>query len=283
MEGVWKMIGKKALEKACSLIYPADIYCLSCGKAIDPGHVYSLCEDCLNEIVWADRRNCRICGKPLESWYPAELCSECLVMPRSFERGVTCFLYREGGRRMIMDLKYHGKQYIARVLGRILADRILFEGLDFDLCVHVPMYKKKEQERGYDQAELIARFTAKNLEKSFYPGILVRTRATAPMNSLTAVERKRNLRDAFTVREEARERIQGRSVLLIDDIYTTGATMNECASELKKAGAAHVWIASIASGRNQRELAEERDFAESSAGRSADSVSERIRDFADDR
>lgn len=251
MEDHWK----KVLAKAYSLVYPPDIYCLSCGKAVDPGHVYSLCEDCLNEIVWADRKNCRVCGKPLESWYPAELCSECLVTPRYFERGVTCFLYRDGGRQMIRDLKYHGKKYIARVLGRMLADRILFEGLEFDLCVHVPVHKKKEKERGYDQAELIARFTADYLGKEYHPGLLVRIRATAPMNSLTAIERKRNLRDAFTVREEGREILQGKIVLLIDDIYTTGATMNECASELRKAGAARVFIASIASGRNQRELA----------------------------
>ena len=240
-----------------SLIYPPDIYCLSCGKPVDPGHAYSLCEECLNRITWANRKNCRVCGKPLESWYPADLCSECLVSSRYFERGVVCFLYTGGARNMIIDLKYHGKIYIARVLGKILADKIRYEDLDFDICVPVPMYAAKEKERGYNQAELIARYAMKALEKPLASHGLVRIRPTAPMNTLNVRERKKNLEKAFAVEAAVAEQIRGRTVLLVDDIYTTGTTMNECARELRKAGAAHVYIAAMASGRNQRKLPEE--------------------------
>ena len=256
-KNLWKTVVGVIFAKAAELVYPPDIYCLACGKPMDPGHVYSLCEDCLNEITWADRKTCRICGKPLESWYPEELCSECLVSPRLFERGVVCFLYTGGARTMIKDLKYHGQKYNARVFGRILADKILYEGLDFDVCVPVPMYHKKEQDRGYNQAELIARYASENLCKPFAPHVLVRTRETAPMNSLSFAERKRNLRNAFDVPADQAEKIQGRTVLLVDDIYTTGSTMNACARELLQAGAAHVYIAAMASGRNQKKLAEE--------------------------
>ena len=256
-ENKWRTIFSNLNSRAAALIYPPDIYCLSCGKPMDPGHVYSLCEDCLNEITWANRNTCRICGKPLENWYPAKLCSECVVSPGPFERGVTCFLYRGGARNMIKDLKYHGKQYNARIFGRILADKITYEKLDFDVCTPVPMYGKKEYERGYNQAELIARFTAENLQKPFAPYVLVRTRETVPMNSLTGPERKKNIQGAFTVPEDQRQWIFRRTVLLVDDIYTTGSTMKECSKELLKAGAEHVFIASLASGRNQREMPEE--------------------------
>ena len=253
----WRRISGRIMSSAVSLVYPLDIYCLACGRPLDPGHLYSLCEDCLNEITWANRKTCRICGKPLESWYPAERCSECLNSPRYFERGVTCFLYKGGARTIIKDLKYHGKQYYARVFGRMLADKLLYEKLEFDICVPVPMYRKKENKRGYNQAALIAKFTAEDLHKPFAPHALVRIRATEPMNRLNNAERKMNIRGAFAVPKDQRRWIEKRTVLLVDDIYTTGSTMNECARELLTAGAAHVYIATMASGRNQRKLAED--------------------------
>lgn len=253
----WRKHADRLWSDFMTLVYPPDIYCLSCGRPIDPGHVYSLCEDCLNTITWANRKNCRICGRPLENWYPAELCSECLVTPAYYERGVTCFLYTGGARAMIKDLKYHGKKHNARIFGRILADRILYEKLEFDVCTPVPMYRKKEYDRGYNQASLIAQFTAEALRKPFAPHILVRTRSTVPMSSLNGVERKKNVQGAFAVPAEQGQWVRNKTVLLVDDIYTTGATMNECARELLQAGAAHVFIATLASGRNQRALSEE--------------------------
>lgn len=253
----WKQYGQSLKQIMTALLYPPDIYCLACGKPIDPGHLYSLCEECLNEIIWANRKNCRICGKPLEDWYPEECCSECLSGVRYFERGVTCFLYKGGVRNMIRDLKYHGKMHIARVLGQILADKILYEDLSFDLGIPVPMNEKKEKQRGYNQAELIGRFACRCLNKPFLKDGLLRTRWTIPMNTLTAQERRNNLKGAFQVPEKHREAIRGRTILLIDDIYTTGSTMNECTRALLEGGAARVRIASAASGRNQRELAEE--------------------------
>lgn len=260
-EQKWRKYADRLWSGFLSLVYPPDIYCLSCGRPADPGHIYSLCEDCLNEMTWANRKTCRVCGKPLESWYPAELCSECLVTPAYYERGVTCFLYTGGARAMIKDLKYHGKVHNARVFGKILADKLIFEELDFDVCTPVPMYRKKEYDRGYNQASLIAQYTAENLRKPFAPRVLVRTRMTVPMSTLSGAERRKNVRGAFTVPEDQKRWIQNRTVLLVDDIYTTGATMNECARELRKAGAARVFIATLASGRNQRPLPEETALA----------------------
>ena len=108
---------------------------------------------------------------------------------------------------------------------------------------------------------VFSQYTAENLRKPFAPRILVRTRMTVPMSTLSGAERRKNVRGAFTVPEDQKRWIQNRTVLLVDDIYTTGSTMNECARELRKAGAACVFIATLASGRNQRPLPEETALA----------------------
>lgn len=261
------MVIKMNIEKIKSfitgMIYPADIYCISCGRPISPGHLYSLCEECLNDIVWADKKTCMVCGKPLESWYPEDRCSQCLNTEHYFERGVTCFLYKDGTRDMIKDLKYHGKSYLARIFGKILADRIIYEGMKFDLCTAVPMYAGKERSRGYNQAALIARFMAASLDVPYVENLLVRTRDTVPMNTLTAADRRKNLRGAFELPDENRALVRDRTVMLVDDIYTTGSTMDACSRELLEGGAGRVYISTLASGRNQRDLSQDhRNHAE---------------------
>lgn len=246
--------GFKAAEAAAELVFPSDIYCICCGCAIDSGELYSMCGECVSVISWANGKLCAACGKPLEDWYPDMYCSECLNRDRSFDGGITCFQYREAERSMIKSFKYHKKSYMARNLSEILFDKLVAVGQDCDILIPVPMYKKKERQRGYNQAALLAEFTAKRLGAVYCGDVLVRTRATAPMNKLDARERRRNLEDAFKVTEEGRDVISGKKVILVDDIYTTGTTAENCAAVLKDAGASEVIILSLAAGRNQREL-----------------------------
>lgn len=245
--------GVRFLEE---LLYPPDIYCIGCGRPVDPGGLYSLCEDCIRTIRWANGPVCRCCGKALEDWYPDDICAECKGKEHPFSGGVTCFVYQDQVRAMIKHLKYGGCGYIARVLGEILAASVRYRGLDIDLLVPVPMYYKKVRLRGYNQAALIARFAAENLDIPWDETILCRTRPTAPMSRLKGKERRQNLEGAFEVPEGARGKLQGARVLLVDDIYTTGTTMDCCAGVLLRAGAADVKAASIAAGLNQRPLPE---------------------------
>ena len=243
--------GARFLE---GLLYPPDIYCRGCGRPVDPGGLYSLCEDCIRAIRWANGPVCRCCGKALEDWYPDDVCAECKERIHRFSGGVTCFVYQEPVRSIIKKLKYGGSGYIARVLGEVLADSVRFRGMDMDLIIPVPMYFKKVRMRGYNQAELIARFAAETLDIPWDGEILQRVRPTAPMSRLKEKERRRNLEGAFAVPQYAREKLQGLRVLLVDDIYTTGTTMDCCAGVLLEAGASEVKAASIAAGLNQRPL-----------------------------
>lgn len=245
---------KDAAARYINAVFPEDIYCISCGKNLMPGALYSMCSECISGMNWANGRVCSICGKLLEEWYPVSVCGECQNKIHSFDDGLTCFRYSSLEREMLHDFKYHGRSYMARQFSRILYDKIEAENRHCDIFVPVPMYRNKERRRGYNQADLIARYTA-SLAGAAYDGeVLVRIRETAPMNRLTARERRHNLDGAFIVNEEKIEIIRGKHVMLVDDIYTTGTTMEQCSTVLKRAGAKHVTAVTIAAGRNQREL-----------------------------
>lgn len=243
----------RAAELA-DLVYPPDIYCICCGSAVSPGQLYSMCGSCLSELNWANGKLCAACGKPLEDWYPDMYCSECINKDRSFDAGITCFQYKESERNMLREFKYHGKSYMARSLSEILYDKVTAVDAQCDILVPVPMYRKKEKKRGYNQAALLAEFTARRMGLTYGRDVLVRVRDTAPMNRLTARERRQNLEEAFAVSAEGRSLIDKKHVMLVDDIYTTGTTTEHCAAVLKAAGASGVTVLSLAAGRNQREL-----------------------------
>jgi ComF family protein len=241
-------------DALAELVYPSDIYCLCCGAETEPGRLYAMCDKCLSDINWANGKLCAACGKSLEDWYPDRFCNDCLSRERTFDAGVTCFQYKEAERDMIKQFKYHNKSYMARNLSEIMYDKVMAVSPKCDILIPVPMYKAKERKRGYNQADLLARFTAERLGTAYSSSVLERTRNTAPMNKLDAQDRKRNLDGAFKVTAEGTEQIAGKHVMLVDDIYTTGTTAEHCARVLKESGAASVTVLSLASGRNQREL-----------------------------
>ena len=176
---------------------------------------------------------------------------------------------------MIRDFKYHGKSHMARVFAQIICDKIEAVTvsssktdnrrsgrssdtdavkLTFDMLIPVPMFSEKEKKRGYNQATLLAQYTAEGLGIPCRTDILMRVRNTAPMNKLGIKEREENLKGAFRLRYGTEEYIAGKHILLIDDIYTTGATAQQCSIVLKRAGASKITVMSLASGRNQRVL-----------------------------
>jgi ComF family protein len=163
---------------------------------------------------------------------------------------------------LIHLLKYNGVRPAANVLGRMLAEVFatlepdleqarLEQGL-FDranvLVIPVPLYKTKRRERGFNQAELVARAALKIVPArerlQFAPELLQRTRDTQSQIGLTSNQRRENLRGAFAVPRAAE--VTGRAVILVDDVYTTGTTATECSRVLRRAGARQVWVATVA-------------------------------------
>jgi ComF family protein len=179
-------------------------------------------------------------------------CLLCQRIDPPFERAVAYGSYAGGLRDLIHVLKFEQVRPAAAVLGRVLAETIanLEKAMPVGtiVVVPVPLHASKQAQRGFNQAEMIARSALKQLSRpnrfDLSTGVLLRRRDTGSQVGLTSHQRRENLRGAFAVSDPTR--IVNRDVLLIDDVYTTGTTASECARVLLRAGAARVWVATVA-------------------------------------
>ena len=237
-----KTIGKIILDS----IYPP--VCAVCDKPLgrDKGTdiftgVHSLCAE---ELDLIDPPFCSKCGKHIED--NKEHCKDCEDTMHSYDRSCATFTMNTALKEAIYRFKYKGKQELAPFFANAMlyVNKNLFRFWKPDVIMPVPMYFKKERIRGYNQAELIADVMSAELNTATDSESLVRTTKTAPLKDASAAERKEILRDAFDV-VTAQE---GKTILLIDDIYTTGATLDACAKALKQARATSVYAATICTG-----------------------------------
>ncbi|MCQ2551456.1 MAG: ComF family protein [Clostridia bacterium] len=232
--------------KILDFIYPNSIYCLCCGNAIDETRSYSLCDRCVRDIRWAAGRNCRKCGKPLEDSWLGDRCADCMETFHSFDKGYCAMQYGIHGRALAMGYKYGGKTYMASFLAKAMADRLSIEDEKWDLLVPVATEREKERERGFDHAYLLASHLAREMNIKCLPA-LRRKKRTLTQKELDPVKRRENMRGAFQCVLD----VTDRDILLVDDVYTTGATVDECARVLKERGAARVDFVVLASGGNR--------------------------------
>jgi ComF family protein len=148
-------------------------------------------------------------------------------------------------RALVQRLKYDGYRPLARPLARFLAHAAeQLSEQSFDIVVPVPLHRKRERQRGFNQAEILAKELARLRKIPLGSRDCMRVRDTPPQTGLRAAERRKNVAGAFAVPHP--ERVQGKRVLLIDDVLTTGATASACAQALRKAGAKGVWVATLA-------------------------------------
>jgi ComF family protein len=217
-----------------------------------------VCPDCIEQIHAIRGKVCSVCGDRVLSSYAIDdasglrICPVCRRVERPFERAVAFGSYDGALRELIHLLKFSGVRPAAGVLGRMLAESIAAVDSSFEqatvLVIPVPLFKGKRHQRGFNQAELIARAALKGLAQGerlqLRPDILLRTRDTHSQIGLTSHQRRENMRGAFEVAHVGD--VIGREVLLVDDVYTTGTTASECARVLRRAGAAKVWVATVA-------------------------------------
>jgi ComF family protein len=214
---------------------------------------------------------CQLCGEALDidmesarflGGLPEEglLCHVCRAVPPMFERAVAYAVYEDELREMVHLLKYERMGGVANLLGGMLADAILTlraQAARELVVVGVPLFPSKQRQRGYNQADLLAdaaiaelRQVAPEWKLQRVTGLLARRRDTKSQFELNPRGRRRNLEGAFEA--DASKLVPGCEVLLIDDIYTTGATARECARVLRRAGARKVWVATLARAQTPR-------------------------------
>jgi ComF family protein len=231
------------LEAAVSLLYPAT--CTICGKTVRAG-VY-LCNDCEAKIVRIAPPFCQTCSEPFEgSINSAFTCANCAHRTIYFDAAVAAYRGRGIVRDVIHQFKYnrqiHLRHLVARWLRAALDDERL-SGYNFDVIVPVPLHPARQRERGFNQASLLAELLSAQTSIRCRP-LLKRIRYTTTQTALDRAERMENLHNAFRLRKNAD--VRGLRVLLIDDVLTTGSTLNECARVLKGAGAISVHAATAA-------------------------------------
>jgi ComF family protein len=237
------------------VLFPAD--CRVCGDPLAALSRVPVCDVCWNNLPEQFGPLCSRCGESLSisdfGQGGEPYCRPCRLASPDFERTVAHGLYTGTMRSLLHLLKYDGLEPVAVKLGVLLAAQVAaIADLPAKMVVvPVPLFEGKRRERGFNQSELLARATCDALRRlrpawqgELAVGTLVRQRATDSQAGLTMLERRRNLRGAFSVPKP--EKLHGRDVLLIDDIYTTGATARACSLALKKGGAASVWVATVA-------------------------------------
>src|SRR5881227_674225 len=231
------------LEAAVSLLYPP--VCTLCGGKTRAGEY--LCEKCEAKAMRIVAPFCQQCSEPFEGAIAtAFTCANCAHRTIYFDAAVAAYRGRGIVREVIHQFKYsrqiHLRHLVARWLGAALEDERLRD-CNFDLIVPVPLHPTRERERGFNQASLLSELlSAQTSIRS--QRVLERVRYTTTQTALDRSERMENLHNAFRLRKNAD--VRGLRVLLIDDVLTTGSTLNECARVLKRAGALSVYGATAA-------------------------------------
>jgi ComF family protein len=214
---------------ALDLLFPR--WCLGCGREGD-----FICAACLKSLPGIKPPLCPKCGLPQPH---ARLCPGCTGWQAEIDGIRSPFRFEGVIRQAVHELKYRNLRAVAGLFGRLLNDYLSANPLPAEVIVAVPLHPKRLRERGYNQSLLLARELAKLSRLPLVEDCLIRERHSPPQARTASVkERRKNVAHAFACRDR---RLKGKAVLLIDDVSTSGATLDGCARALKKAGAASVW------------------------------------------
>lgn len=235
-----------AVRACLDLVYPR--VCAGCGAAVTDGADH-VCWECFSRFRAVQFPHCSICGNPVWGAVSHEyVCSLCLENKRRFDKARSAVHFDHTAAAVIHAFKYSSAIHLADDLSRMLMAciRVHYSPAEVDAVTFVPLHPRKERERSYNQARLLASRVASSFGKAMAPPCLERLRETVSQTGLSAVARRENVHGAF--RALNRRWIDGRRFLLVDDVMTTGATVDECAAVLKEAGAAAVRVATVARG-----------------------------------
>jgi len=214
--------------------------CGGCGTIVD--EVDSFCADCWRKLEFLGPGGCSRCGLPLKAT-DAELCGACLARPPRLDRIRSAVAYDDISRGIAMRLKYGRKVALARTMSRFMRP-LLGELPDGALFVPVPLHRWRLWRRGFNQSAIVARNLSRMTGLPVDMEALARVRSTPPLKGMTMRQRRRTVAGAFKAKPGAE--LRGRTVVLVDDVLTTGSTANACARALKRAGASRVELVSWA-------------------------------------
>ena len=209
--------------------------CLGCGREGD-----FICSSCRQSLPAVKLPLCQRCGATVSE---GNLCRACINRPLTIDGIRSVFLFQGTVRQAILQLKYKHLKSLAAPLSQLLAEYLSSHPMQGEVLIPVPIFPKRLRQRGYNQASLLAQELGKLVGLPISEDTLIRVKDALPQaRTSSAVERRLNVRDAFACHRT----LEGKQILLIDDVCTTGATLDACAIALKAAGAGSVWGLTVA-------------------------------------
>lgn len=231
------------LDSIINLVFPDR--CRQCMAFLQYGVERGLCTDCLSRVQFLTEPLCSLCGKELpSSAQRGHQCGQCLIHPPSFAMARSLVRYESPVSDLLRRLKYLGDTSVAPALAELSATVARYFSESYTYIAPVPLYRTRLQERGLNQSLVLARALFPQQRNIIQPDLLIRTRSTMAQTGLDGKARRKNLKKAFTV--NTRYCVQGATVLLVDDVYTTGSTVEECSATLRLFGAESVHVCTLA-------------------------------------
>lgn len=239
---------EQLLRSMADLLFPRS--CVHCKTSVESTPLQYLCIDCDRELFRADPPACQTCGYPFWGVLAGpQTCPHCAELNPIFDQGKTLFLAKGPGRSLIHEIKYHQGFYLMEDLARLIrASPHYLEFFAGATLVPVPLHPTKERERGFNQSEIIAQALAKAAgPPTRVEPLLERVRFTQTQTRLNRSERDQNVKNAFAITSNA-VLLEDHSYILVDDVFTTGSTLNACAATLRDAGASKISVLTLGHG-----------------------------------
>ena len=260
-----------------NFIFPERNICFLCedyGKDIKG----NLCSICKSKLVFIDECNCSICGRKIERECDLDelhqfdetsdslvleesletrimKCRECIKHPHFFTKSVSPLSYEADIKRAIYDFKYNDKSHLYKLFGKLMVKSIVDNDLEYvDMIVPIPLYKDREKRRGFNQANLLAKYISKDLGIELVQKNLIRVENTKALNQLDRTERIKSITGVFDIKDKSI--FMQKKILLVDDILTTGTTVDECSKLLLDNGAGEIFVATLAVTPNKPKIEE---------------------------
>lgn len=232
----------KIFDLFLDLIFPRR--CPFCDGIVNFGDL--ICRSCKGRISYTGEDHCLKCGKKLLD-NEREYCRDCMHTVHLFERGRSLYVYNGNVRAAITRFKFRGRKEYSDFFGRDMVKHLgsFIIRCHPDIIIPVPVSKEKMKKRGYNQSELLAESISEQTGIPVNRTLIIRIKNTPPMKELSRIERMKNLKGAFKINVHD---VKCRNVLIVDDIYTTGSTIDAMTEELKKAGIQNVYFVALAAG-----------------------------------
>lgn len=220
-------------------------YCYICRNRYYGDQPLHICPDCLKKLPVIDDGFCSICGIPFVADVATHPCGNCITNPPPYRAARAAFKHEGSVKEMIHRFKYNGETRLRRPLGLLVAENLedFARGSSADLIAPIPLHRQRLKNRGFNQALLLAEILSEKWQIRLQRQLLVRTRQTIPQVELGRKQRLVNLHNIFAVRNQ--QLVADKTVILVDDVTTTGSTLREAATALKKAGAKKVLAVTI--------------------------------------